>query len=78
MTLTFKYRCETCGEIFDDAVNAKTHLETGGNEDHIIDEEYINSGGTGVPVKMVMKSPDGTVWAISVDDDGVLQTEEVT
>ena len=77
MSIDFKYKCETCGLIFSDWEDAESHLKESGNEHHIIDEEYINQGEDGIPVQSILKSPDGTIWAISVDNNGILTTEEV-
>lgn len=77
MGLKFKYRCETCGEIFEDAELARQHLQESANEDHIIDEEYINDQSNGVPKQIIFKSPNGTLWTLSVDNNGVLTTEEI-
>ena len=34
----------------------------------------VNADGT----ELILKSPDGTRWRITVDDTGVISTEEVT
>jgi len=77
MGVEFKFRCETCGAVFDSAENVITHLLEVGNEHHIIDEEYVRTGSSGVPTNFVMRSPNGTVWKVWIDDNGVLITDPV-
>lgn len=38
---------------------------------------FIPTGTTYTQEKIVLKSPDGTKWKLSVNDSGVLSTEEV-
>ena len=75
MTIQMKWICETCGLVFSGQIGADAHLDS--NNDHIIDEVYINSLGNGVPKSSVIQSPDGTIWKVTIDDNGVITTEEV-
>jgi len=75
MSLEFKYRCQTCGEIFNMWSGAETHLGLENNENHIIVEAYLNEEASGISTQFILESPNGNKWKLRVDNNGVLTTE---
>lgn len=64
-------RCETCGSVYDTVSDLRDHL--GENEQHIGYQIDLNLLGSGVKEQTTLNSPNGSPWAITIDNDGNLQ-----
>jgi len=75
MSIIMIWKCESCGEVFDNQSGANTHLEA--NIDCAVDEIYIKEGCNGKPKKIALQSPDNSMWVITINDDGSLNTAKL-